>query len=223
MKTFKEMLGETVDKIKSPDEQNFVDKHVVDKKDHPVAKDDQFVAKTNKKKRKADHEDDEAVYEERMIECPDCGESYAKGEDHECDMEETVSEAEMTDAQMKKREEIVKSMKDKMGDFKKRYGDKAKDVMYATATKMAMKEETEEVVTEAVIDDLRKIVKTKSIKRVKLGDGTQPRVDLTTASALVSVHDQLNGANQKKFADALGKDENMFMKMVDFAFSGGKK
>jgi hypothetical protein len=50
-----------------------------------------------------------------------------------------VSEAEMTDAQMKKREEIVKSMKDKMPEFKKKYGDRAKDVMYATATKLAMK------------------------------------------------------------------------------------
>ena len=48
--------------------------------------------------------------------------------------------SEMTDSQTKKREEIVLSMKDKMPDFKKKYGDRAKDVMYATATKMAMKE-----------------------------------------------------------------------------------
>jgi len=33
----------------------------------------------------------------------------------------------------------VASMKKNMPDFKKRYGDRAKDVMYATATKMAMK------------------------------------------------------------------------------------
>jgi hypothetical protein len=50
---------------------------------------------------------------------------------------------EMTDAQKKKREEIVLAMKDKMPEFKKKYGDRAKDVMYATATKMAMKEEVE--------------------------------------------------------------------------------
>ena len=48
-------------------------------------------------------------------------------------------EAEMTDAQMKKREEIVKELKKKEADFKERYGDRAKEVMYATATKMAMK------------------------------------------------------------------------------------
>jgi hypothetical protein len=38
---------------------------------------------------------------------------------------------------MKKREEIVKSMKKKAKEFKSRYGEKAKEVMYATATKMA--------------------------------------------------------------------------------------
>ena len=53
---------------------------------------------------------------------------------------ETVKE-EMTDAQMKKREEIVKSMKKDKAGFKDRYGDRAETVMYATATKQAMKEE----------------------------------------------------------------------------------
>jgi hypothetical protein len=48
---------------------------------------------------------------------------------------------EMTDDQMDKRERIVKGMKSKMSDFKKRYGDKAKQVMYATATKMVRKNE----------------------------------------------------------------------------------
>lgn len=52
---------------------------------------------------------------------------------------------EMTDAQKKKREEYVLKMKGKAGDFKKRYGDRWKDVMYATATKMAMKEEVERI------------------------------------------------------------------------------
>lgn len=52
-------------------------------------------------------------------------------------------EEEMTDAQIKKREEIIKSMKKNMAGFKNRYGDRAKNVMYATATKMAMKEDTE--------------------------------------------------------------------------------
>jgi len=50
-----------------------------------------------------------------------------------------VRESEMTDAQMKRREEIVKELKKKSADFEERYGEKADAVMYATATKMAMK------------------------------------------------------------------------------------
>ena len=50
---------------------------------------------------------------------------------------EEIDEREMTDAEMKKREEIVKSMKKGMQGFKDRYGDRAKSVMYATATKIA--------------------------------------------------------------------------------------
>jgi len=50
-------------------------------------------------------------------------------------------ESKMSDAQMKKREKIVMSMKDKTSYFKKKYGAKWKNVMYATATKQAMGEE----------------------------------------------------------------------------------
>ena len=52
---------------------------------------------------------------------------------------EQVDERHMTEPEMKKREEIVKSMKKGMAGFKERYGDRAKNVMYATATKQAMK------------------------------------------------------------------------------------
>ena len=51
-----------------------------------------------------------------------------------------IDEREMTGGEMKNREKIVKSMKKGMQGFKDRYGDKAKDVMYATATKQAMKD-----------------------------------------------------------------------------------
>jgi len=47
--------------------------------------------------------------------------------------------AEMTSDQEKKREEIVKKLKEKKDEFKKKYGDRWEDVMYATATKLAMK------------------------------------------------------------------------------------
>lgn len=55
--------------------------------------------------------------------------------------EEALTEREMTSPEMNKREKIVKAMKKGLAGFKKRYGDRAKDVMYATATKQAMKEE----------------------------------------------------------------------------------
>ena len=48
---------------------------------------------------------------------------------------------EMTDDQMKERERIVKGMKKGIAGFKERYGERAKDVMYATATKKAMGED----------------------------------------------------------------------------------
>ena len=53
---------------------------------------------------------------------------------------EHLDERKMTEPEMKKREKIVKSMKKGMQGFKDRYGDRAKDVMYATATKQAMKD-----------------------------------------------------------------------------------
>jgi len=51
-----------------------------------------------------------------------------------------LEERSMTEPEMKKREEIVKSMKKGISGFKDRYGDRAKEVMYATATKQAMKD-----------------------------------------------------------------------------------
>jgi len=53
---------------------------------------------------------------------------------------EIIDEKKMTEGEMKKREEYVKGMKKSKKGFEQRYGSRAKEVMYATATKMAMKE-----------------------------------------------------------------------------------
>ena len=79
MKSFSDFLkiDETVNPPKSEDEKRFMDKHVAVKQDHPVSKDDQFVAKTKKKKRNADLEDgeDKEVYEAvETLTCEECGE-----------------------------------------------------------------------------------------------------------------------------------------------------
>jgi hypothetical protein len=71
------------------------------------------------------------------------------------DDKEEMKEAKMSDADMAERERIVKGMKKNLAGFKARYGDRAKEVMYATATKQAMKEDhVEEGVTGAVAGGL---------------------------------------------------------------------
>jgi hypothetical protein len=51
-----------------------------------------------------------------------------------------LEERTLSEPEAKKKEEIVKSMKKKMPGFKERYGERAKEVMYATATKLAKKD-----------------------------------------------------------------------------------
>ena len=145
------MLAETTDKPKSPDEQNFLDKHIVDKRDHPVAPDDQFsgeIKGKKKKKREADREEgqDKQVYEET---------------------------------------------------------------------------EAEEVIVVGFLADLATIVKKKSIGQIKFKDGKKQKVDLTTASMILSMHKQLNGSNKKKIEGMLD-DSKKFMQIVQFAMTAGK-
>jgi hypothetical protein len=52
---------------------------------------------------------------------------------------EQIEERELTKGESKKKEEYVKGMKKGLSGFKQRYGERAKSVMYATATSMAKK------------------------------------------------------------------------------------
>jgi hypothetical protein len=72
---------------------------------------------------------------------PSKGVPAAKGYKKE---EVELDEKEMTSADKTERERIVKGMKKGLSGFKARYGARAKDVMYATATKQAMKEGAED-------------------------------------------------------------------------------
>ena len=53
---------------------------------------------------------------------------------------EQIDERELTKGEAKKKEDYVMGMKKKLSGFKQRYGERAKSVMYATATKMAKKD-----------------------------------------------------------------------------------
>ena len=204
-------LGDSASKEK---QKAFIDKHLVDVKELPDGY-KAFEPVDVSGNRLADHQ---------------------KGEDaevYESVQEGTVSEAEMTDAQKAKREEIVKELKKKMDEFKDRYGDRATDVMYATATKMAMKDESDEdedeleegyyegYYKEGVLQDLEMIVKKKSVGDVKFADGKKQKVDLTTASMIVSMVKQLNKQNQQKVLKMLDNSRT-FKDVAKFAFSAGK-
>ena len=94
------------------------------------------------------------------------------------DLIQSLEERKMTDAEMDKREKIVLSLKKKKKEFKDRYGDDADSVMYATATKMAMKKEEVEI-DEATGNEIKKYMKSKwntDVKASKVGTGKSMRV-----------------------------------------------
>ncbi len=90
------------------------------------------------------------------------------------DKKEPVKEAKMSDADMAERERIVKGMKKNLASFKSKYGARGKDVMYATATKMAMKEELE--LDESSMGHLTPAERVKEIARrkAKIAANTTP-------------------------------------------------
>jgi hypothetical protein len=218
-KLVKNIIKETVYKpgeTRRPEEQNFLDQHKVDVKDYPVKQDTKETP--SKKKRLADNDaaKAEAEYDQAYLTkeeteiseahgmvCKDCGDEYGKPTtdcEHDCNDPDGDHWVEK--------------------DMDEGYGSKKKMKSFKESLQPVV--EAEEV-SEAVIDDLKSIVKSKSMKEVKFADGTKMKVDMTTASAMTQVHDALNSANKKKFADAINKNQTMFMKMADFAFSGGKK
>jgi hypothetical protein len=76
----------------------------------------------------------------------------------------------MSDADMAERERIVKGMKKNIAGFKARYGKDAESVMYATATKAAMKEE---------VVDMSHIEDHKDQQEKNIEDQLMAELDLT--------------------------------------------
>ena len=88
-----------------------------------------------------------------------------------------LKEAEMTDAEMAKREKIVKGMKKSFKDFTTKYGDRAKEVMYATATKKAMEEEVEEELEEDMDEGVTTRNGAVTVHKGTYGTSYQPNDD----------------------------------------------
>lgn len=86
-----------------------------------------------------------------------------------------------------------------------------------------LKTQKEEVeITEAVMDQLHKIVNNKQAQSVKFASGHTRKVDHFTASAITQVHKALNDDNKKKFADMVHKSPAHLQKAADFAFKHAK-
>ena len=69
----------------------------------------------------------------------------------------------------------------------------------------------ESLLAEDNVDVLKSIVKSKSMKPIKLRDGTM-KVDLYTASAIVQVLDKINPANKAKLTKMLNGKKSDFMR-----------
>jgi hypothetical protein len=138
-KTKKEEKEEDEEGELDPVNKKAVKKKFADRKDKDIDNDgdvddsDKYIHKKRKAISKAMKKDNSDKSEDEYKEV---GKS---GKQTKVDTKPNLDEAEMSDAEEKKKEEIVKSMKDKEQYFKDKYGDRWKEVMYATATKMAKK------------------------------------------------------------------------------------
>jgi hypothetical protein len=82
-------------------------------------------------------------------------------------------DSEMTPEQKKKKEKIVLSMKDREKQFKAKYGKNWKSVMYATATKLAMKEEFDPEDLEEAKGETEKEFKARQARLAAAHDATK--------------------------------------------------
>jgi hypothetical protein len=142
--------GEGLDKVQP----KALKKKFKDRKDKDIDNDgdvddsDKFLHKKRKAISKAIAKDESADADDKEEKKPEEKKAEKKKDDAEVkagkkekiDVSPELEEAkEMTPAQEKKREEIVLKLKEKEAEFKKKYGDRWEEVMYATATKLAMK------------------------------------------------------------------------------------
>jgi len=154
-------------------------KKAVKEESHPDEKEDKALVKKMVKTSALKKEEDKEtrLSKHSMTEEGDCvtepqAKKIAHKEVGKHEKEMHKEERHMTASEKEKREKIVKSMKKGIAGFKDRYGDRAKNVMYATATKQAMKhEDLGGISTMSEEDDVRinpgENMKTKTVDTLK--------------------------------------------------------
>lgn len=95
-----------------------------------------------------------------------------------------MSEKELSPDEKEKKEKFVKGMKDREADFKKKYGDRWKEVMYATATKMAKNESFEILPEDLDLDE-------GLVDKIKKVFGEKPNDSKTTQEKIRDVKKQI--------------------------------
>lgn len=134
-----------------------------------------------------------------------------KKEKHGYSAKESEEVNEMSKAQMKKREEIVKGMKKNLASFKDRYGKDAESVMYATATKQAMGEETQEDKFDCILEAVHNHQQQLEVEEQELVEAY--------ATILESIMEDLETEEEKQhFAEMLDSDD-AFDDLVDIVES----
>ncbi len=129
-----------------------------------------------------------------------------KKEKHGHSAKDSENVNEMSAAEIKKREDIVKGMKKNLSSFTQRYGKDAKSVMYATATKQAMKEEVEEQKYDSILE------------AVKVHQEEQELVE-AYATILESIYEGLETDEEKQHFEEMLDSDDAFDELVELVES----
>lgn len=136
---------------------------------------------------------------------------YTVGSDSDRDDVVGVSEETSQEASAKRSEQVSKTWANR----RKRWNDWKEKQKKPVQVK---EDVIEGVLTEDAISHLKKVKEFGTDKPLYHKDGSQTRVDPTTAHALLTVHGALHPDNQKKFSDALEHSKAKFHKVLDFAW-----
>jgi hypothetical protein len=203
MKTLNQILSESdFSDPKSPAAKAFVDKHIVQKTDYPKkpkggSNDEIF---KGSKQKKAKHRGDLTPEEEKA-----------------------VYERTLTKTEARRKETIVKGMKKHSQDFVKRYGKDAESVMHGVATNQAKDEEfaEDQDIVENIIETMQKVLDTEKEHSFTFKNGDVLDIDADTAERLMGVYEDLNDDNRDMFVSSLERNQNHFMKLLDFSTTVG--